>query len=477
MKILIIITAFISAFVLYLIFKALRLRPTEALSAKIIPTDSDRAAEYGKKLSEMIRSETVSCRNQTDRDKFYRFHDLLEELFPLLHEKCEKHVFDGSLLYRWNCQKDGDGILLMSHHDVVEASGEWTHGPFSGHIDESGRVWGRGAVDTKASLFCILTSVEELIRDGYEPECDIYIASSCTEEWSGDGAPQTVEYLQKNGVHLKLLLDEGGMIVEDPVGGVHGIYAMVGTVEKGYGDIKFTAHSKGGHSSAPPKDTPLVRLGKFMADVEKNYPFRSVISASLEEMFSRFAPNMDFGMKLIFANMKVLRPVIAKIIPHISHTAAAMMRTTIAFTCAGGSEGANVLPTDAWVIGNMRFAGHQPNEESIKIISAVAEKYSVEAEVIVQSQPCPVVDHNSGEFRMIEDIIHEIYPGIGVCPYIMTGGTDAKSYTPVCENALRFAPLYIDPQQYASIHSTDENIFSWTLPMGVDFYKEVIKRS
>ena len=58
----------------------------------------------------------------------------------------------------------------------------------------------------------------------------------------------------------------------------------------------------------------------------------------------------------------------------------------------------------------------------------------------------------------------------------MTGGTDAKYYTKICDNCLRFAPLYINNQQYASIHAIDENISQGTLPMGVDFYKKMIEK-
>ena len=477
MEIILSIIGIIILFILYLIINTLRLKPTSAKNAKVVPDKTERAEVYGRQLSEMIKKETVSARDQQDREKFYEFHKTLGELFPLVHEKCEKHVFNGSLLFRWKGKTDSDGILLMSHHDVVEANGSWTHDPFSGHIDETGRVWGRGTVDTKASLFCIFTSVEELIKEGYEPECDVYIASSCTEEWSGEGAPLTVKYLEENNIHLKLLLDEGGMIIEDPIGGVHGTYAMVGIVEKGYGDVKFTAKGTGGHASAPTKNTPLVRLGKFMSEVEKNYPFTSRLTPPLEEMFRRLAPNMDFGMKLIFANMKLLKPLIVKIIPSVSHAAAAMMRTTLAFTQAAGSDGANVLPQEAYIVGNMRYIQHQPNDESIKIISDLAKKYDIETEVIYQAYPCPIVDYKGEQFKLVEETINEIYPGIGVSPYIMTGGTDAKSYTPVCENAIRFAPLYIDPQQYASIHAIDENIYQGALPMGVDFYKAVIRKS
>ena len=69
---------------------------------------------------------------------------MLEEVFPNVHKECEKHVFDGSLLYKWEGKHHDEPILLMSHQDVVEANGTWEHEPFSGDIDELGRVWGRG---------------------------------------------------------------------------------------------------------------------------------------------------------------------------------------------------------------------------------------------------------------------------------------------------------------------------------------------
>ncbi len=61
-------------------------------------------------------------------------------------------------------------------------------------------------------------------------------------------------------------------------------------------------------------------------------------------------------------------------------------------------------------------------------------------------------------------------------PYTMTGGTDSKFYKDICENAIRFAPIYIDAQQYSSIHGVDDNIYQGALPKAVDFYKAVIKK-
>lgn len=457
------------------LIRTLKLKPTPAKTAKIDLENSERAKYYGQRLASMVQKETISARGQTDLTKFYEFHKVLEELFPNLHRVCEKHDIDGNLLFHWKGQGKKEPMLLMSHQDVVEANGEWEHAPFSGDIDEKGRVWGRGTVDTKGNLFCMMTAVEELIEEGYVPEGDLYIASSCTEEISGDGAPMIVEYLKSQGVHLGFLMDEGGMIVENPVGGVKGLYGMVGVVEKGYGDVKFVARGKGGHASAPGKNTPLVRLGKFMSEMDKNNPFTAEMTPTVREMFTRMAPNMDFGMRMIFANLWLFEGLLVKLLPMISPAAAAMTRTTMAFTTAKGSDGLNVLPQEACVTANMRYIHHQPNKESIELVRKKAEKYGIETIALYNDEPCPIVDYHSETFRQIEKISAEIYPGVGICPYTMTGGTDAKFYKEICENAIRFAPLFIDQEQYASIHGINENIYQGALPKAVDFYRMLVK--
>ena len=125
----------------------------------------------------------------------------------------------------------------------------------------------------------------------------------------------------------------------------------------------------------------------------------------------------------------------------------------------------------------MRFIHHQANEESVELIAKLAERYGIETEVIYQDDPCPVVDFRGEAFRLVEEVAGEIYPDVGICPYVMTGGTDAKYYAELSDNCIRFAPLYIDQQQYASIHGLDENIFRGALTKGVDFYKRIIEKS
>ena len=458
--------------------RALGLKATPAKTAQPPEADSGRAKEYAEKLSAMVKIETVSSRFGQDPEKFRAFQDSLPALFPTVFARCEVYHPGGGLVLRLPAKAPkGEPILLMSHHDVVDPQdGGWEHAPFSGDIDETGRIWGRGTVDTKGSLMCEMQALEELLLSGWENEKDVYITSSCTEEWSGPCAPAIVAFLEERGVHLGMLLDEGGMILEEPVGGVKGRYAMVGVLEKGYGDVRFVARSRGGHASAPCRGTPLPRLGALMQDIEKHSPFRAEITPTVREMFTRLAPNASFPLKLVFGNLWLFGPVLKRFMGMISPAAAAMMQTTCAFTTAQGSGGLNVLPAKAYVTANLRFIHHQANEESLAILEKIAKKHDCEMEVIYQDHPCPVVDYNGAPFKLLEEVASEIYPGYGVVPYVMTGGTDAKYYGGICDHCLRFAPIEIDDQQYKSVHSVNENLFASALVPAVDFYKSVLTK-
>ena len=123
--------------------------------------DADRAMAYAEKLAAMIRCDTTSYANVYEPERFERFHAQLAQLFPLVHEKLERTVIDGNLLFCWKGKAHDRPIVLMSHQDVVPAEGTWSHAPFSGDIAD-GKVWGRGASDTKASLMAFFQAVEEL---------------------------------------------------------------------------------------------------------------------------------------------------------------------------------------------------------------------------------------------------------------------------------------------------------------------------
>ncbi len=115
------------------------------------------------------------------------------------------------------------------------------------------------------------------------------------------------------------------------------------------------------------------------------------------------------------------------------------------------------------------------SQASLDAILPLAKKYGVEAEVIYQDAVPPVADYHAAPFKLLEETMAKVYPGYDVCPYIMTGGTDARFYKEVTDNALRFAPLEINHQQHASIHAAAENLSVLALPPAVDFYKQLLE--
>lgn len=437
--------------------------------------DSERIASYAQKLSRMVQVETISDREDPSIEKFLAFHELLKELFPKVFAACDMEEMDGNLLLKWPGKSADDPIMLISHMDVVEAGGEWKFPPFSGTIAE-GKVWGRGSADTKCSLMAFLQAAEEMIGEGYIPACDIYLGSSCTEEIGGNGAPKMAQWLKDHGVHLFMLCDEGGSIIQDPVGGVHGHFAAVGIFEKGYGDVKFIARSNGGHASAPGRNTPIPRLAKFIARVEKKTPFQVAFSPAVNSMFARIAPYADhFGLRLVMSNLWLFRPLLKKVMPLISPQAAAMLQTTIAFTMQSGSNGYNVLPQEASVCANMRYIPHQSTDESLKRITSLAQQYGLETEVIYRGYPSKSLDLHGEAFAIAQQTIKTCFPGIGILPYVVTGGTDSRFFDEVCDNCVRFSPVSYGPEQMAGMHGLNENMEIGCLPSAVDYYKTIIK--
>ena len=448
------------------------LRPSLRSSYRPDP-DPARAAAYAEKLSRMIRVDTVSVPDTNQREKFLAFHRLLEELFPLVHRHLEKTEIDGNLLFFWKGVSSEKPLVLMSHQDVVPAEGEWIHAPFSGDIAD-GKVWGRGASDTKCTVMAFFQAVEEMLQQGFVPENDVYLSSSCTEEWAGDGCPKLVAELERRGVHPWLVCDEGGGIITEPIKGIPGNYAMLGVFEKGKADVFLSATSDGGHASAPAAHSPIARLAAFVHEAETRPIFRRRMSREVSSMFETLSAYASFPLKLVFGNLWLFRPLLLKVLPLISPQAGAMIQTTMAFTMQSGSDACNVMPQKATLGVNMRFIPHQGMEESLAVTRRLAEKHRLTMEVRHASDYTRPVDIHGEAFRTVQRVVSETFPGCPSSPYVMTGATDSRFYQKICDSVVRFAPVIYGPEQMKGMHGINENIEINCLPGAVDFYRNLI---
>ena len=436
---------------------------------------TNRSIAYAQNLSKLIQCETITVNENEDFSKFYNFHNVLQQVFPLVFQNCIVEKFGASLLLRWKGQSAEKPIMFMNHQDVVSVSGDWTYPPFSGQIAQ-GKVWGRGTLDTKGGLFAMLCAANELMQENFVPSNDVYFLSTANEETTGNDADLISKTLKERNVKFEFVLDEGGMIISEPISGAQGKFAMIGIGEKVVANLKFIAKSKGGHASAPPKDSPIVRLGKFVSACENSNIFIPKLSDTTIYMFKKIGSTMKGSMKFVLTNAKVLRPLLQKVLGKISPVAGAMLKTTIAFTMAQGSQSVNVLPQQAWIVGDMRCSHHQGLENSIKAVTELAKKYGIETEITQKGYESAISPINCKAYKLIESTINECFPSVIPVPYVPNSASDCRFMDRVSENCYRFTPFTISPSQLESVHAKDENVDVEVLCDGVDFYKTLIRK-
>lgn len=443
------------------------------------PVDEQKKKHYAESLSKLIQIPSISVFKESDLTLFYQVHKALEELFPLVHSSMEKVDLNGSLLFKWKGKDSSKkGLLFMAHMDVVASNGDefWTHPPFSGKIIDN-KVWGRGTLDTKGLLFAYFQAAEELLKEGYVPSRDLYIASSIDEEIAGSGSPNTVQYLLNHQIELELVMDEGGTIIEDAFPGINSPFALIGVVEKGYADVKFTYHSKGGHSSTPSKNNSTAVIAAFMNEVNKKSPFKSKFNKPILEMFKSLSPNLPFSLRLLLGNTWLYGGIIKFLLPRVSSFGRAMLETTCVFTIMEGSKGYNVIPAKPFVVANLRFNIHQNRDTSLKLLKKIADKYHLEMEVLQARDVSNVVETSTTGYRFLASCIEEFYDHkIPHSPYLMTGGTDGRHYNKVTNANVRFGALRMSQKDVAKCHGLDEYIDITSLAECVQFYKFVMKK-
>jgi acetylornithine deacetylase/succinyl-diaminopimelate desuccinylase-like protein len=127
---------------------------------------------------------------------------------------------------------------LDVHTDTVSVE-HMVGDPFDGRL-EDGRVWGRGALDTKASLGVALALFEDWRRAGLRPECEVLVVGTISEEGGGMvGAEAFRGWAEAQGVAI----DE--MVVAEPsrLRPVHGHKGGVG--------LELTVLGESAHTATP----------------------------------------------------------------------------------------------------------------------------------------------------------------------------------------------------------------------------------
>ncbi|MFF4714684.1 M20/M25/M40 family metallo-hydrolase [Streptomyces eurythermus] len=349
-------------------------------------------------------------------------------------------------------------LLIHGHLDVVPANAvDWTHDPFSGEIAD-GCVWGRGAVDMKDMDAMTLAVVRDRLRSGRRPPRDIVVAFLADEEAGGTyGARYLVDHHPElfEGV-TEAISEVGGFsfTVDDQ----RRLY-LIQTAEKGMHWMKLTVAGTAGHGSMIHRDNAITELSEAVARVGRHkFPVRvtKTTRAFLDELGDALGTELD---------PEDMEATIAKL-GGIAKLIGATLSNTANPTQLGAGYKVNVIPGEATAHIDGRFLpGHE--EEFLadldRLLGPNVRREDVHSDKALETGfDGPLVAAMQSAL-LAED------PTAKAIPYMLSGGTDAKSFDDLGIRGFGFAPLKLPPElDFAGMfHGVDERVPVDGLQFGV----------
>ncbi|MEU2930144.1 M20/M25/M40 family metallo-hydrolase [Streptomyces sp. NPDC048304] len=340
-------------------------------------------------------------------------------------------------------------LLIHGHLDVVPANAvDWTHDPFSGEIADD-CVWGRGAVDMKDMDAMTLAVVRDRLRSGRRPPRDIVVAFLADEEAGGTyGARYLVDH------HPELF--EGVTEAISEVGGFsftvneqRRLY-LIQTAEKGMHWMKLTVAGTAGHGSMIHRDNAITELSEAVARVGRHrFPVRvtKTTRAFLDELGDALGTELD---------PEDMESTLAKL-GGIAKLIGATLSNTANPTQLNAGYKVNVIPGEATAHIDGRFLpGHE--EEFLadldRLLGPNVRREDVHADKAVETTFDGALVEAMQSALLAED------PAAKAIPYMLSGGTDAKSFDDLGIRGFGFAPLKLPPElDFAGMfHGVDERV-------------------
>jgi carboxypeptidase PM20D1 len=437
--------------------------------------------EAPKRLARALQFETITQRDpeKVDAGTYAAYRDYLATAFPKVHDVMDRtEINEHSLLYRWEgSDAEAGSVVLAAHYDVVpvDAPDQWDHPPFDGVIEDD-YIYGRGALDDKASAVALFESMETLIASGYAPRRTVYLAIGHDEEVGGErGARAIADHLEAEGVSPSVVIDEGGAITVGAVPDVADPVALVGVAEKGYLSVEIRADGMGGHSSIPPEQTSIDVVTTAVQRLRDN-PLSASLSGVTGETLQFIAPEMGVAGKTAFANLWLLRALITWALTKDPTTDAAI-RTTTAPTILDAGVKDNVVPSTARAVVNFRIRPSESVEHVMDHVRSQLSDLPVTLHPQQQGEPTRVSPMDDEWFDLVQQTIREVASDVVVAPFLVPGTTDSRHYASISEHVYRFAPFRLTQDDKHRIHGINERIPVSCYETMIAYYMQIIRNA
>ncbi len=354
-------------------------------------------------------------------------------------------------------------LLVHGHLDVVPADpAEWSVHPFSGEVRD-GFVWGRGAIDMKDMDAMTLALVREWARTGHRPPRDVVLAFVADEE---AGGVQGARWLVDNHPELfdgctEAVSEVGGfsVTVRDDLR----LYP-VQTAEKGMAWLRLVARGAPGHGSMRHDDSAVVRLAEAVARIGR-YEFPVVLTKTVRQFLEALSEVLQVDLDLDTAGREELDALVARL-GGLARMVGATLSNTANPTMLEAGYKSNVVPGTAAATVDGRFLPGQ--EEAFErqldelLGTGVVREWIHRDQAVETDFDGPLVEAMAAALRA-ED------PAALPLPYLMPGGTDAKSFERLGMRCFGFSPLLLPAglDFAAMFHGIDERVPTEGLRFGV----------
>jgi acetylornithine deacetylase/succinyl-diaminopimelate desuccinylase-like protein len=358
-------------------------------------------------------------------------------------------------------------LLIHGHLDVVPAdAAEWTVHPFSGEVRD-GYVWGRGAIDMKDMNAMTLAVLRNWARRDHRPPRDIVLAFVADEE---SGGAYGAHWLVDN--HPELFADCSEAISE--VGGYS--YSIgndlrlypIETAEKGINWLRLRATGTPSHGSMLHDNNAVTRLAAAVSRIGA-HEFPVVVTDTVRRFLEELAALT--GLPIDPDNPEPSLRTLGSAARVIGST----IRNTANPTMLSAGYKANVIPGTAEATIDARFLpGHEAEmlETLDELIGEGIDRETLIRDIAVETSFDGAVVDSMAEALRSED------PGARPVPYLMSGGTDAKSFSTLGIRCFGFVPVRLPPDlDFITIwHGIDERVPIDGLRFGVRVLDRFLSR-
>jgi len=312
-------------------------------------------------------------------------------------------------------------FVFAGHTDVVPTgpASQWTHPPFSAHIDDNGMLNGRGSADMKSSIACFMVAVKQFINQYPDAPGSIgFLITSDEEGPAVNGTVKVIETLEARQEKIDYCL----------VGEPSSSQTLADSIKNGRrGSLngKLVIHGKQGHIAYPQlARNPIHEVAQALC---------SLTEQTWDNGNDYFPPTA-----LQISNFHA------------------------------GTGATNVIPGNCEIDFNFRFSTEQTPDSLKQRVHSILEGYGLQYDLQWTLSGLPFSTPSDG--KLIEAVSKAVSKIMGTPPQLSTAGgtSDGRFIAPTGAQVIELGPLN------TTIHQVDERVSCNDLEKLTQIYYEIL---